>query len=152
MYLLDKIGRRPIYIFGGFFMGECFDAGSGAVLTLPAFWMFCVSGFGGTANPSTAHINMVVASTIMFGIAFGLTWAPAPYTTAAEMASGAVRLESFASIWLIAPVTREDHGGRCCIAIPLRLGSLFLVRLDKRAALTVQSALSAQQTLRWIGA
>jgi len=22
MYLLDKIGRRPIYIFGGFFMGE----------------------------------------------------------------------------------------------------------------------------------
>jgi hypothetical protein len=54
--------------------------------------MFCVSGFGGVPNPSKAGIDMVVASTIMFGIAFGLTWAPAPYTTAAEMSSSAVSI------------------------------------------------------------
>lgn len=52
--------------------------------------MFCVSGFGGAPNPNEARINMVVASTILYGMFFGLTWAPAPYATAAEMSSSAV--------------------------------------------------------------
>lgn len=86
--------------------------------------MFCVSGFGGSSNPTTGQINMVVASTIMFNLAFGLTWAPAPYTTAAEMSSSAVSSAHVACppTSLIIAATREDDGNGCRSSGILGLG------------------------------
>lgn len=90
--------------------------------------MFCVAGFGGVPNPSEAQINMVVASTIMFGLAFGMTWAPAPYTTAAETSSNAVsRLVSVCPSTADAAASRKDHVDGRCRAVALWMGRLVCV-------------------------
>ncbi|KAI8630231.1 general substrate transporter [Xylariaceae sp. FL1651] len=86
-FYVDEIGRRPVLMTGGFFMG---------------LWLFILGGVG-TTKPSNLTGNLKgleVASIILFGFFYNLSWAPCSYVVVSEAA--ALRLKEktnlFASV------------------------------------------------------
>lgn len=90
MYCLDRFGRRPVYIFGGLAQGLVRILGNIRRLSFAGFFIFLVAGLGGKKKPTTSDINGVVAASILYSLAFSVSWAPTPYVTAAEIATGGV--------------------------------------------------------------
>ncbi|KAK0653625.1 High-affinity glucose transporter HXT2 [Lasiodiplodia hormozganensis] len=71
-FFVDGLGRRPLLIGGGLSQ---------------AFWLFLLGGMGTIANPTSAQKNTLVASLMLFGVSYGLSWASLSYIILAEAAS-----------------------------------------------------------------
>ncbi|KAI0201369.1 general substrate transporter [Astrocystis sublimbata] len=71
---VDQVGRRPLLMVGGFFMGV---------------WLFVLGGLGtikpGGFTPSTS--NLLVASLQLFTVSYNLSWAPISYVVVSEAAT-----------------------------------------------------------------
>ncbi|KAI1178404.1 general substrate transporter [Nemania sp. FL0916] len=71
---VDQVGRRPLLMVGGFFMGV---------------WLFVLGGLGtmktGDFTPATS--NLLVASLQLFNVFYNLSWAPISYVVVSEAAT-----------------------------------------------------------------
>lgn len=76
LLFVDAIGRRPLMFTGG---------------SLMALFMFLIAGIGGKANPTQADKNVVIASVILFGTSYGLSWATASYIVLSEVARSSLK-------------------------------------------------------------
>ncbi|GME22420.1 putative sugar transporter protein [Neofusicoccum parvum] len=68
-FIVDKVGRRPLLLGGG---------------VAQATFLYLVGGLGTIAHPNSAAKDTLVAGLMLFGVFFGLTWAPLSYITMAE--------------------------------------------------------------------
>ncbi|KAH7060902.1 general substrate transporter [Macrophomina phaseolina] len=68
-FIVDRVGRRPLLLGGG---------------VAQATFLYLVGGLGTIAHPSAAAKDTLVAGLMLFGVFFGLTWAPLSYITMAE--------------------------------------------------------------------
>ena len=59
--VIDRYGRRPILIVGG---------------ALMAIFLFILGGVGTNHHPNQSEKNAMVASVILFGGSYALSWAP----------------------------------------------------------------------------
>ncbi|KAH7145503.1 general substrate transporter [Dactylonectria estremocensis] len=69
---IDGIGRRPILMVGGSFMG---------------LWLFVLGGTGTIKVLNDAEKGLMVASVMLFSFFFSMSWAPAAYVVVSETAS-----------------------------------------------------------------
>lgn len=60
-FLVDQVGRRPLLLTGGFLMGVS---------------LYVVGAISTVENPSEDERNAMVASLMMFGASYSLSWAP----------------------------------------------------------------------------
>ena len=67
---------RPILLTGGSFM---------------AFFLFILGGVGTIHNPSATQKNVMVASNVLFGASYALSWAPLSYTILGEAATSRLK-------------------------------------------------------------
>lgn len=67
--IVDRAGRRPLLLGGGL---------------AQATSLYLVGGLGTIRTPTPAAQNTLVAGLMLFGVFFGLTWAPLSYITMAE--------------------------------------------------------------------
>ncbi|KAF2143178.1 uncharacterized protein K452DRAFT_346936 [Aplosporella prunicola CBS 121167] len=67
--LVDHTGRRPLLLLGGLAQASA---------------LYLVGGLGTVTAPTRAEKDALVAGLMLFGVFFGLTWAPLSYTTMAE--------------------------------------------------------------------
>lgn len=77
--VVDGFGRRPILFIGG---------------ALMALFMYMIAGVGSssTANQADqAEKNVIIASVILFGASYAMSWAPTSYTILSEAASSKVK-------------------------------------------------------------
>ncbi|PWW78104.1 general substrate transporter [Tuber magnatum] len=74
--VVDSFGRRPILLTGGSFM---------------AFFLFVLGGVGTIRNPNATQKNAMVASNILFGASYALSWAPLSYTILGEAATSRLK-------------------------------------------------------------
>ena len=74
--LVDSFGRRSLLLLGSVFM---------------AFWLFMVAGFGSLPSPSQVQKNVMVASLQLFGVTYGMSWAPLAYIIMGETPTGRLR-------------------------------------------------------------
>ncbi|KAH8812767.1 general substrate transporter [Xylogone sp. PMI_703] len=70
--LVDQVGRRPLLMAGGSGM---------------AIFMFVIGAVGTLAHPNQAQKQALVASFILFGSAYNISWAPCSYIVVSEAAS-----------------------------------------------------------------
>lgn len=68
-FIVDRVGRRPLLLGGG---------------VAQATFLYLVGGLGTIAHPNSAAKDTLVAGLMLFGVFFGLTWAPLSYITMAE--------------------------------------------------------------------
>ncbi|KAI1265392.1 general substrate transporter [Xylariaceae sp. FL1019] len=70
---VDQIGRRPVLMTGGFFMG---------------FWLFVLGGLGTipSADLTQNLKGLEVSSLILFSLFYNLSWAPISYVVVSEAA------------------------------------------------------------------
>lgn len=71
-FFVDGLGRRPLLIGGGLSQ---------------AFWLFLLGGMGTIADPTPAQKHTLVASLMLFGVSYGLSWASLSYVILAEAAA-----------------------------------------------------------------
>ncbi|KAI0440929.1 general substrate transporter [Xylaria telfairii] len=71
---VDQVGRRPLLMFGGFFMGV---------------WLFVLGGLGTmkTEDFTPTTSNLLVASLQLFSVFYNLSWAPISYVVVSEAAT-----------------------------------------------------------------
>ncbi|KAI5464230.1 general substrate transporter [Mariannaea sp. PMI_226] len=75
-FLVDQVGRRPLVMIGGSAM---------------AIFLFLVAGMSTIAHPNQAEKNTMVASFMLFGASFGLSWAPVSYIIMGEVSAFRVK-------------------------------------------------------------
>ncbi|VUC20647.1 unnamed protein product [Clonostachys rosea] len=78
LFYVDSVGRRPVLLVGGAFMGA---------------FLFILGGMG-TLVDSAMNVherNMIVASLMMFSFFFNLSWAPISYVVVSETAALCVK-------------------------------------------------------------
>ncbi|CAH0018366.1 unnamed protein product [Clonostachys rhizophaga] len=78
LFHVDSVGRRPVLLVGGAFMGA---------------FLFILGGMG-TLVSSTMNVherNVIVASLMMFSFFFNLSWAPISYVVVSETAALCVK-------------------------------------------------------------
>lgn len=73
---IDSLGRRPLLFGGGAFM---------------ALFMFLIAGIGSDPAPTPARQRVVVASVILFGASYAVSWASTSYTIISEAASSSLK-------------------------------------------------------------
>jgi MFS transporter, SP family, sugar:H+ symporter len=74
--IIDSFGRRPILHIGSL------------MITL---WLFVLGAMGSIAHPNEVQKNVMVAANMLFGKAYGMSWAPLSYVVMGEVASGRMR-------------------------------------------------------------
>ncbi|KAG0632890.1 hypothetical protein HOY80DRAFT_1110133 [Tuber brumale] len=74
--VVDSFGRRPIFLTGGSFM---------------AFFLFTLGGVGTIHGPNTTQKSIMVASNILFGASYALSWAPLSYTILGEVVTSRLK-------------------------------------------------------------
>lgn len=74
--IVDSFGRRPILLTGG---------------SLMAFFLFLLGGLGTVPKPSPSVKSTMVASNILFGASYALSWAPLSYTILGETATSRLK-------------------------------------------------------------
>lgn len=74
--LVDAMGRRPLLCIGG---------------TSMAFFIFMVGGIGTIQEPSANMKNLLVASVMLFGGSYGVSWASVSYVILGEVAASRVK-------------------------------------------------------------
>ncbi|KAH8652178.1 general substrate transporter [Xylariales sp. PMI_506] len=84
-FIVDGMGRRPLIMTGGFLMGA---------------FLFIIGGIATTSNPTAAEKNTMVASFMLFGGSYALSWAPLSYVVVSEAAASRVKEKTnlFASV------------------------------------------------------
>ncbi|CAK7237081.1 hypothetical protein SBRCBS47491_009855 [Sporothrix bragantina] len=75
-FFVDGIGRRPLVMTGGFFMG---------------IFLFVIAGVSSVATPNFSEAHAMVASLMLFGASFALSWAPVSYIVLSEVAASRVK-------------------------------------------------------------
>ncbi|KAH8901655.1 general substrate transporter [Thozetella sp. PMI_491] len=84
-FLVDQVGRRPLVLLGGTFM---------------ALFLLLVGGMSTIPQPSQEQKNTMVASFILFGAGYALSWAPISYIVMGEVSASRVKEKTslFASV------------------------------------------------------
>lgn len=75
-FIVDAVGRRPILLSGAAMM---------------AIFLFILGGLSTASNPSEAARHMSVASVMLFGAGYNISWAPVSYIVVSEAASTRVK-------------------------------------------------------------
>ncbi|RSH95517.1 hypothetical protein EHS25_000609 [Saitozyma podzolica] len=81
MIAMDRVGRRPILIFGGIVQG---------------IFLFLIAGLGLLKNPSTNVSHFFVACVILFSALYAATWGATLYLLAAEIGTARLREKTMA--------------------------------------------------------
>ncbi|KAH8553034.1 general substrate transporter [Umbelopsis sp. PMI_123] len=74
--IIDSFGRRPILHVGSFMI---------------TVWLFVLGAMGSIPHPNEVQKNVMVAANMLFGKAYGMSWAPLSYVIMGEVASGRLR-------------------------------------------------------------
>ncbi|KAM0331477.1 hypothetical protein ACHAQA_003153 [Verticillium albo-atrum] len=74
--LVDGLGRRPILLTGG---------------SLMAVFLYCVGIIATIPSPSQGAQNFMVASLMLYGVMYSLSWAPISYIVVGECSSSRVK-------------------------------------------------------------
>lgn len=83
--LVDRVGRRPLLLFGA--VGMALALGTMA-------WAFSMTGEGGSLSPTVARVALVAANVYVF--AFGATWGPVVWVLLGEMFDNRIRASALA--------------------------------------------------------
>lgn len=101
-FIVDRVGRRPLLLGGG---------------VAQATFLYLVGGLGTIAHPNSAAKDTLVAGLMLFGVFFGLTWAPLSYITMAEAPARRVaeKTSMLANSISITGDEGEELGGVGCV-------------------------------------
>lgn len=99
--LIDKIGRRPLLLYGAVIMSVCLLAVSGV-------FFLAARDDSGRVTLSAAEASVALAAAHAYILAFGSTWGPCLWVVLSEMFSNQIRGNAMA-LATFAPVDRQLH-------------------------------------------